>query len=149
MECGIIHNHHMIVIQFWAQLLIKPRIEDGSVGGAIEQHRCIEVSADASGDQTGARSAIARAHAIYFLPFGCPAIITFGGRRKPTFINVHEGFSRSMVFVMPSEIPFPNFSIILNLRILPRFFYASHSDASAHNESCCNAPYDVSPTRAE
>ena len=60
-EGRVVHHHHIVWREHRAEHFLKPLIKDGSVAGAVKQHRRDEFFLDQRRDQAGARATIAGA----------------------------------------------------------------------------------------
>ena len=124
MEGGIIHDHHMRVIQKGAKLGFQPSIEDGRVARAVKQDRGGTMVADPGSKQGGPWSAVARGQAVHPLPPLGIRVPPDNRRFKATFIEVDQHLAPADVALTQAQIPlaFPQATLGV-----PQRFFSSHA----------------------
>ncbi len=92
MKRGIVHDHHMILLQDRAETLFQPLIENLDSTRSLPQLGGLESAIDWGCQEAGARARISGAQPIDLLPPCCPAILSNHFRFKAALIHIDKGF---------------------------------------------------------
>ena len=130
MEGGVIHDHHMRVVQKRAELSFQPPLEDGRVARAVKQDRGGPAGADPGGNQGGPRSSVSRGQAVHPRPLPGIRVAPDNRRGKATFIDVDKLLAAADRALTQAQIPLSFQQAALG--VPQRFFFESRPSAAGH-----------------
>lgn len=88
-ESGIVEDQGGMGTSLFTQHVAQPRIDEGRIGGAGEQHGGEEIRAAPRGNQVFARALMARAVAVNLVASWTPAMAAIGCWFEAGFVDVH------------------------------------------------------------